>query len=392
MIRAAAIALAFLAACTSTQREPTAGPTAVPSASASPSPSTGVLPVIAVEGAPALDGIRLAAEQVGITLDVKGPADDPAGALRRAVGVEPPAVLVVDQAAAVTAARPEIEAARVPVVLVGGDLYTDRALFRYAFQVSTPLTWQARVLAHYLVTDRHDEAIAVTGDGATRRVFAEALAEEGVAPVASSTSPEAILGTGAQATDGAQLALSGAALASGEELPAGTVACGAYTWAGWAEPIPRVARFRERFSVMFGREPGLEEQEGYDAVRAVAQALERTGGRGADALVRELESFRDETVSSTPIRLGPDDHVFAEQSHLGLFAVAGPGDDPNPPEAMGALPWRPLMRTFTTNGKRVNLADRDVRVFFPNWGPRRPRPNYWRSEYGIVTRPDDPLH
>jgi hypothetical protein len=31
-------------------------------------------------------------------------------------------------------------------------------------------------------------------------------------------------------------------------------------------------------------------------------------------------------------------------------------------------------------------------VFFPNWGPRRPRPNYWRSEYGIVTRPDDPLH
>jgi hypothetical protein len=51
-----------------------------------------------------------------------------------------------------------------------------------------------------------------------------------------------------------------------------------------------------------------------------------------------------------------------------------------------------VMRTFTTNGKRVNLADRDVRVFFPNWGPRRPRPNYWQSEYGIVTRPDDPLH
>jgi hypothetical protein len=393
MTRAASIALALLAACTSTQPEPPAGPTAVPTASPNASPSSGVLPVIAVDG-PALDGIRLAGEQVGITLDVSDPSGDPAGALRRVLGLDPPAVLVVDQAAAIEAARPEIEEARVPVIAVEGDLYSDRALFRYAFQVSTPLTWEARVLAHYLAVDRGEERVAVSGE---RRISDAALAEEGLSPVDDLAEAEAVLVlTSAPPMfgdlEGPQLALGAGGLASSTSLPAGTVACGPYTWAGWAEPIPRVARFRERFAAAYGREPGLPEQEGYDAIRAVADALQMTGGRGGDTLVRELESFREETYSSTPIRLGPDDHVFAEQSHLGLFAVAGPGEEPNPPEAMGVLPWRPLMRTFTTNGKRVNLADRDVRVFFPNWAPRRPRPNYWRSEYGIVTRPDDPLH
>jgi Periplasmic binding protein len=394
MTRAAAIAVALLAACTSTQPEPTVGSTAVPSASPSPSPSIGVLPLIAVEGAPALDGMRLAAEQVGITLDVSDPSGDPAGAVRRVLSSKPAAILVVDQPAAIEAARPEIEAARVPVVLVGGDLYSDRALFRYAFQVSTPLTWQARVLAHYLASDRGDEQVAVAGE---RRISQAALAGEGLPPVEDLADSEALLALrpGPPTTDipeDLQLALGADALAFSTALPAGTVASAPYTWAGWADPIPRVAKFRERFSARFGHEPGLAEQEGYDAVRAVVEALDRTGGSGGDVLIRELESFRDETFSSTPIRLGPDDHVFAEQSHLGLFAVAGPGEEPTPPEAMGALPWRPVMRTFTTNGKRVNLADRDVRVFFPNWGPRRPRPNYWRSEYGIVTRPDDPLH
>ncbi|HEX2025240.1 MAG TPA: ABC transporter substrate-binding protein, partial [Actinomycetota bacterium] len=190
---------------------------------------------------------------------------------------------------------------------------------------------------------------------------------------------------------GVQLAGSADTLAAADPLPPGTVACAPYTWAGWAEPIRRVSRFRARFLDRFGREPGLPEQEGYDAARVLDEALQRSGGQGGEALVRTLESFRDETYASTPVRLGPDDHVFAEQSHLGLFAleppeVTAPGEDLDP------LPWRPLMRTFTTNGKRVNLVERDVRVFFPNWRQPAPRPNYWRSRFGIVSRPDDPLH
>ncbi|MGH2738026.1 MAG: hypothetical protein ACRDHH_04360, partial [Actinomycetota bacterium] len=95
--------------------------------------------------------------------------------------------------------------------------------------------------------------------------------------------------------------------------------------------------------------------------------------------------------SSLPIRLGPDDHVLAEESQLGLFAV----DDRAVPagEAQGQVPWRALMRTFTTDGQKVNLLDRDKKVFFSGWKRRKPSPRYWKSEFGIVTRPDeDPLH
>lgn len=391
MRRAALAAAALVASCTPADHAPPPTPGPTEASSASPSPTSVAVPVVAADGEPSVDGMRLAVEETGIRLEVVDPGGDPAAALRDTVSSRPPAVLVSGLAEAVAAARPEIVAAGVPVILIGGDLYSDRRLFRYAFQVSVPLRWQARVLAHYLVTDRRHESIAVVGevDGA-----AAALAEEGVSPTEDVQSADAVLALaaapGGQA--GPQLAVSAGALGSPAPLPPGTVACGPYTWAGWAEPIPRVARFRRRFAERFGREPGLQEQEGYEAVRAVEDALAATGGRGGDALVRALERFREETYSSTPIRLGPDDHVLAEESHLGLFAVAAP-DGRAPGEDLEPVPWRPVMRTFTTNGKRVNLAERDVRVFFPRWRPMRPRPNYWRSEYGIVTRPDeDRLH
>jgi hypothetical protein len=242
------------------------------------------------------------------------------------------------------------------------------------------------VLAHYLVADRGYERIGIIGDPALARA---ALQEEGATAV-ELPEAEGILALAGppRGLSGPQLATPADTLSYANYSPSGTVACAPYTWAGWADPIPHVHRFRERFAARFGREPGQPEQEGYDAVRAVADALDATNGSGGDALIRALESFREETYSSTPIRLGPDDHVFAEESHLGLFAVAEPGASA-PGEDLEPVPWRPMMRTFTTNGKRVNLAEADVRTFFPNWRPIRPRPNYWRSEYGIVARPGE---
>jgi hypothetical protein len=390
MTRAVLAAFLVLAGCTATQprgSEPTppeVGPTGTPIEAPRPD-----LVLIADPGSPEVDGARLAADQAGVVARFVDPEGDPEGALREAIALRPPAVVIVRAPGAVVRARAEIEAAAVPVIEVGSDLYSDRLLFRYAFQVSTPLTWQARVLAHYLVADRGYDRIGIIGDPAVARA---ALEEEGVS-AADGGDVEAylVLAGPPRGLSGPQLAGSADTLSFADFAPPGTVASAPYTWAGWAEPIARVARFRARFETRFGREPGLAEQEGYEAVRAVAEALHRTGGRGGDALIRALESFRDETYSSTPIRLGPDDHVFAEQSHLGLFAresggVRAPGEDLEP------VPWRPVMRTFTTNGKRVNLADPDVRVFFPSWRQPAPRPNYWRSRYGIVSRPDDPLH
>ena len=380
--------LLLLGACT--EGEGGAGPRPGPGPTVTPSPVGTVLPVILDEGVhhSYLEGMELAADQVGVSLDVRPPAD-PLDALRQVLTGGPPAVFVVGSAHAVADARPEIEAAGVPVILLGGDLYTDRALFRLAFQASIPHRWQARVLARYLVVDRGHDSIAVLDDAT---LGAEALAEEGTSPAETLLGADAVLALRpvSHARDGGQLAAVNEAVLN-RNLPTGAVVCLPYTWAGWADMIPRVHRFRERFEAAYGHPPAGFEQEGYDAVRAVAEALQRTGGAGGERLVRALEGFRDETYSSVPVRLGPDDHVLAEESQLGVFAVT---DQPlTPGEAQGAVPWRPVMRTFTTNGERVNLLDRDRKVFFPNWHRRKPSPNYWKSRFGIVTRShEDPLH
>jgi len=92
------------------------------------------------------------------------------------------------------------------------------------------------------------------------------------------------------------------------------------------------------------------------------------------------------------VDFGPDDHVFAPRDELGLFAVAGPKERLDPWEVAGTDPWRPVMRTFTYDGRRTSVLDMDRKVFFPFWGKDQPGPVYWRSRYGIVTRPNDPLH
>ncbi|MGH2661422.1 MAG: ABC transporter substrate-binding protein [Actinomycetota bacterium] len=385
-----------------------------------------------------LDGMRLAQLEINeagglegrsLQLGVADDLGDPARTLsliRQAMVDRPAAVLVVGDSAAVSEARTDIETAGVPVVVLGGDLYSGRALFRSAFQTSVPLRWQARKLARYLVADRgHQRIVVLTepgpGGDVAQAVMSAALAEEGSAPSATGTvgagearrtvpsvaqGADAVVFLGSTLTavevsralgripDPPQLALSADALQAafareGAARP-GIVACYPYTWSGWADMLPRVQEFREAFTQASGHAPAGLEQEGYDAVRALAEALARTDGRGGAALIRILETFRDQTYSAISVRLGPDDHVLAEESQLGLFAVDHA--EPPSPEASAIVSWRPIMRTFTTDGEKVNLLDRDKRVFFPNWRPMKPSPKYWRSEFGILSRPgEDPV-
>jgi ABC-type branched-subunit amino acid transport system substrate-binding protein len=375
------------------------------------------------------EGIRFAVDQVAADGELALRLLD-APSVGSALGLEPTAIIAIGDAGAVAEARPAIEDTHVPVILIGGDLYSPRALFRYAFQTSVPYRWQARVTAKYLVADRGYDSIAVVsedrlGPSAIEDMVA-ALAEEGAIPtttvsVGSETSmTEAIQtaagvaadaiffqgGTAAAAElsrelssmeDPPQMALSSEALdvsfVTENQPPPGTVACYTYAWSGWADMIPRVHSFREAFASAVEHFPASLEQEGYDAVMTLAEALIRTGGEGGDRLVQELEAFREETYASVPVRLGPDDHVLSEESHLGLFAVEEPIDAALPAgEASSLLPWRPILRTFTTDGEKVNFLDRDKKIFFPFWKRKRPTPKYPRSEYGIVSRPSDPLH
>ena len=369
--------------------------------------------------------------------DDGGDDDETTRLVREAVRVPgTSAVLVVGPGQAVTAARRAIEIPRTPVFLLGGDLYSTQGLFRQVFQVSVPLRWQAAVLARYFLADRgygrvstiretDDDEVGGIGhwpEHPGEDALGEAMVEEGqplglqlgltrgfARSEASAESLKELEPAGAVTLFGSptmavrvarwlgdlntppQMAM----LADGlrgtfDSLPLGTVAPYSYTWAPWAEPIRRVAAFRDLCERVLGHPPQGFEQEGYDAVRLLADALRRSDGRGGDPLVAALESFTEARYSSTPIRLGPDDHLFPVDRWVGIFAVEREGDDD--PWGPSWAAWRPVMRTFTTNGERTIIPDIDRDVFFPGWRPREPAPDFWTARYGITTRRRDPLH
>jgi branched-chain amino acid transport system substrate-binding protein len=412
-------ALLALAACTG---DPAMPPSPEPSPR-EPAPVT--VPVIAGERdhAGVLDGMRLAERDVNrrggirgrplrLQLEDHGGDDARAGdLLGRAVAARPPMALFAGPGHVAAGLRSEIEEARVPVMVVEGDLYTPRTLFRWVFQASVPARWRARVLARYLVRDRgHRRVAAVVEGGPDRREMSralrDALGREGVRPVAvavadpgPSPPPDVVAGAEAaivlggpevsrreaQRGDGAdvRLALPPASLAE-PRLPPGTVVAHHYAWAGWDPPLPRVRRFAGRFRRVLGRPPTGLEQEGYDAVRVAATALSRSAARGGERLLRALEGVRDVTHAALPITLGPDDHVLPDETFVGVLAVTRP--------AAGST-WLPVMRTFTSDGRKLSLHRPDVRRFVPGWRHPRPRPVYRRARFGIVSRPgDDPLH
>ena len=332
-------------------------------------------------------------------------------------------MLVVGSAESLPPLRFRLSEARTPIVLVGGDLYTSRSLFADLFQTSIPWEWQARVIARYLVVDRLAATIGFGGFGPQAPLAAESLGRalrywgadladaviypagpdltgrlprgEAVVTFGEASQVGGLAGRLARRSPRPRIVSSATLLALPEGtagLLAGTAACYAYTWAGWAHPIARVGTYADRFASRIGEAPIGLSQEGYDAVRLLADGLDSTFGRGGSDLLRALESTRDRIYSGFPIDLGPDDHVFLPRDELGLFAVAGKDERLDPWQAEGSRPWRPVMRTFTYDGERDNILDIDRRVFFPRWRKNQPGPFYFRSRYGIVSRPSDPLH
>jgi ABC-type branched-subunit amino acid transport system substrate-binding protein len=416
-----------------------------------------VLPVIATMSGPLaaedrgyVDGMRLAVQEIDrgggvkgrpLALDVYDDGGDPdlaAKAIDQALDQKPAAILYVGPGEAVTPARARLEQQGTPLILLAGDLYTTRGLFPEVFQTSIPWEWQANVIARYVVLDRKAKDVVFIGEGSAAASATDALraalsywggrldasftdadrsptkgftkafkraAKADWAVVYGSSGQSLELVNGIEEAAGAgdvtdvrpKPGVSGpaAVLASDPDLARpepGTVACSTYSWAGWAQAIPRVGTFRTAFAALTGRPPDGTDQEGYDAVRLLSWGLHRTGAAGT-GLVAQLEQARGLLFSSFPIDLGPDDHVLPPRDQLGLFAVAGPEEEVDPWQIHGTEPWRPVMRTFTYDGQRTSVLDVDRTVFFPWWNKYLPGPHYWRSIYGIATRPnDDPLH
>lgn len=409
-------ALVILAACTTSP---------VPPAGEEPrgSPSPGIELAVVASGPrpeiePYLLGMRVAVGEVGTVAGrtlhlslIDRPPPETADSLREALDqTDAAAIFVVGDASAVAENRSDVERDGRPVIVLGGDLYSSRSLFRQTFQTSFPAVWQARVLARYLARDRGDSAALVVyeeGRLAERDAYLAVLREEGlvvadlplspgpppaelraadvVVYVGSTTSLDTTLGWLTTLDVPPRLSVTNEVLRADIDLPTGTVAPGHYAWAPWADAIDRVHDFRERVGIPVGHE-----QEGYDAIHVLAEALERTGGRTGEPLIRALERNRPDgpTYSALPIVLGPDDHTLADESWIGLYAVPAPDEDREVP----TTPWRPIIRTFTYDGERTIFREEDRTAFFPFWEPNRPSPYYFRSVLGIASRPDDPLH
>jgi ABC-type branched-subunit amino acid transport system substrate-binding protein len=392
----------------------------------------------AVDDQSYLDGMRLAVQEVNDGDGIDGrplalrlhDAGDSGTARATMAGIlddGPVAILYVGPGDALARMREPFAQAGTPVILLESDLYTSRGLFPQAFQTTIPWTWQAKVIARYLVKDREPKRIVFVGSGPEAKAAADStgewltywggnLAGSFVTGPGAPASPppfpasmaDAVVAFGSASDDHGIMAsvmntarhprvVASAALLSPvsgfDPLPAGTTACYTYTWAGWAQAIPRVGRFVERFTSAFGRQPAGFEQEGYDAVRALALGLQRDHTKGGGSLVDALETIKDTAFSSFPIDLGPDDHLFLPRDELGLFAVPGPRERLDPWQSRSDPNlWRPVMRTFTYDGQRDNILDRDRPVFFPFWEKGQPGPKYWRSRLGITTTRKDPLH
>lgn len=435
-VAAPVLALAMVSACTSPAETPAPGPITEPT-TASPAGEDpfvlGVIGSVTGEGRradrPFLDGMALAEAEINGAGGVAGrpirlqvvndgsrdaAAGEALGEMLRPPGPHPDAVLVAGPGRPIVEHRPEIQALGRPVVLLGSDLYSERLLFRQVFQTGPPLRWQARVVARYLGRDRGHRRVVAVREPA-RAAFLEELAIEGVEALTIPPGDDRLVtrARGADALialvgleglapvldalddleDPPQLVLPADLLRTDlDGLPPGTVAPGPYTWAPWAHPIPRVRGFRSSFERTIGHLPVAAEQEGYDAVRILAQGLEETGGRTGEPLVRFLERNRPTgpVFSSTSVTLGPDDHLFAGELWLGMFAVAGRGERAEP--WLEGTSWRPIIRTFTYNGERTLFPEHDRRDFFPFWRPGRPSPKFHRARWGIVTGRGDPLH
>ena len=441
----------LLAACTSSGT-PSAGPSR-PSAAASVDPTGGaataapepiVLHVVievdpvGTDGGGYLEGMQLAVEEVNaaggvdgrlVALELHDHGGVPARATERMsqlLDADATAILHVGAGSAISPLRQRFVEAGTPVVLLEGDLYTSRDLFPQVFQTTIPWVWQANVIARYLVTDRRADEVVFVGVGPEAQAAADTLdqalqywggelgdaitacpcvegleraaAADWVVPFGAPAVPLELANAIEEITplDGPGITGSAGLLVLDERLAhpdPGTSAAYPYSWAGWARPVPRVASFIDRFEAMFGRPPAGLEQEGFDAIRVFVEGLRATGGRGGAPLVQALEDLPERTFSSFPVDFGPDDHLFLPRAEVGLFAVPGPGEslDPWQSPVDGRL-WRPIMRTFTYNGERTNVLERDRKVFFPFWDMSQPAPDYHRSRYGIVTGPDDPIH
>lgn len=345
---------------------------------------------------------------------------------------------------------------KVPLLFAFGDLYTSELLTPHLFQMSPAFLWEARVLARYIDIDRrYARVAALTSDslsgGSARRALQVALGERSRTLVASEilTSDERALGRaldslerkraeavvvegspqeieallGALEDRGSTYRGTNAARRSARDarpgadgrlwapqilgfdtlispdidpglLSEGLVAADTYARGAHYLPIPSFVDYRRAFDDWWGGEPqpiGWE-RRAYEAVQLLGWAARRYRSNRDVDYAAVLQEVRRERFGGLDVTFGADDHTAADQATVGLWVVPAT----RAPEARvlpEALPWVPLGRGFSIDGKRTNVLGRDWKYMFRKAPPKSARPPlYKKQRFGVTTGKTDPFH
>lgn len=390
-----------------------------------------------------------------VTLDDGGDIDEAVRLIEEQAS-EPRTIGIVFAGPATALARTEaaLEQGQVPAMLCFGDLHGAGLLSKHVFQLSPSYVWEANRIARYVVRDRRYRTVGgLVRDSLSGRVARRALREafrrfdvpaprfESYSDVAGiddalrrlkqrrveaivvESSPSGGLTTVERLAemDALYRRTATARIASAAtrnrrrandsswrpqllgfdglltqipddlEVPEGTIAAGSYSRGAHYLPVPGLKRFRDAYVDWWGGRPLNWEQRSYEAVRLIGWAARNTDE--GDDPAETLETLRGERLGGLDVTFGPRDHASVDASAVGLWVVPRRGAAPESARLPDGMPWVPLARGFSTDGRRTNMSPRDWPFLFRgDPSPRGPAPRLRRSRFGVSTGSQDPVH
>jgi hypothetical protein len=333
--------------------------------------------------------------------------------------------------------------AGIPLLSTFSDLAPAKALTKHVFQLATPVSWQARRIAAYLLRDRRYLTVGALLDatpegrstaaalrGALDRALAvewyepesddfgsalERLRQQKAEAVIVHGSPHAFtaavraldaMGAAYRSTRAARIASAApdrlrapwapqvvgfddALFPSGfDRLPPGTVASASYDRGVHYLPVASFRRFREAYYRWWESPPLGQEQRGF----AAALMLGWAAGTGSLDLAVALERIPPVRFGGADVTLSASDHVAGAPRDVGLWVVPRPGIGvAERPLLPRSLPWVPLARSFASGG-RTRLEKKDWTRLFKYIPAGGLAPRFQSMRFGVTTESSDPVH
>lgn len=388
-----------------------------------------------------------------VTLDDGGDVDEAVRLIQQeAVKEHTIGVVFAGPSTALPRAEAALAEGGIPAMLSLGDLYGAGLLSDHVFQLSPSYVWEADRLARYIVRDRRYRTVGgLVRDSLSGRVARRALSEAfrrlgRRAPVIEAYSDardiadalrrmkqrrvEAVVleGSPSGAVEvmerlermGATYSTTAAAriasapnrararvnarnwrpqllgfdgmvtqLPDDLDVAEGTVAADTYARGAHYLPIPSLTRFRQEYEDWWGEPPLNWERRSYEAVRLIGWAARNTTDGDA---AETLETLKGERFGGLDVTFGPRDHVALDRASVGLWVVPRQGAARESQRLPDTLPWVPLGRGFSRDGRRTSIPRTDWEWLFRTERRRGAPPLIRQGRFGVTSGRSDLFH